>query len=169
MQGSRNRGAVVDPTMDLKTTLLTLSALLLLAPAVAADPPAGSTCVGGYNPNALSNVCTGTLATTPDNTGSVTTTPGPCIIGNICAPIPGYNPSGGTPIPSFGVPSLSYINVYTTVLGQGIRVFCSSPYYGSPALCEVHGAQFDASFYVDEESPFIQACGSVAFVPDTCV
>jgi hypothetical protein len=155
--------------MDLKTTLLTLSALLLLAPAVAAEPPAGSTCVGGYNPDALSNVCTGTLATTPGNTGSVTTNPGPCIIGNICAPVPGYNPGGGTPIPSFGVPSLSYVNVYTTVLGQGISVSCSSPYYENAASCRAYGAQFDAYFLVNAGSPFIRACGTVEFVPDTCV
>ncbi|HUR63944.1 MAG TPA: hypothetical protein VM241_05640, partial [Candidatus Thermoplasmatota archaeon] len=160
--------AVADPTMDLKTTLLTLSALLLLAPAVAADPPAGSTCVGGYNPTALSNVCTGTLATTPGNTGTVTTTPGPCVIGNICAPVPGYTPSGGTPLPSLGVPSVSYVSVYALVSGQGHIVFCSFPYYGDGALCEARGPQYRVDVGVDTESPAVYACVDVV-IPNICV
>jgi hypothetical protein len=100
--------------MKVNLGLLTASALLLLAPVAAADPPAGTTdnCLfGGYNPDALTNVCLGDGPSTPDHIGTVGTTPGPCIIGSLCVPVPTYDPNGGTSIPSETVPLPAYVDV----------------------------------------------------------
>jgi hypothetical protein len=110
--------------MNVNLGLLTLSALLLLAPVASASPPPGSTdnCLGGgYNPDALANVCFGDGPSTPDHTGTVGTTPGPCVIGETCVPIPTYDPNGGTTIPSVTVPTVSYVDV------KALYLQCEAP------------------------------------------
>ncbi|MEA3143925.1 MAG: hypothetical protein QOG31_1249 [Thermoplasmata archaeon] len=105
----------------MRTTLpLSLAAaLLLMALPVAADPP--GTCVGGYNPDALSNVCYSTGPGNTLHTGSVGSTPAPvvCLIGNLCTPgasVPTYDPNGGTAIPIPGVPLPTYVEVLGIVI-----------------------------------------------------
>ncbi|MCA1811103.1 MAG: hypothetical protein LC623_03720 [Halobacteriales archaeon] len=112
--------------MNVNLGLLTLSALMLAAPLASAgpSPPPGSTdnCLGGgYNPDALANVCLGDGPSTPDHTGTVGTTPGPCVIGETCVPVPTYDPNGGMTIPSVSLPAISYVDVNTPL------VFCESP------------------------------------------
>jgi hypothetical protein len=113
--------------MNVNLGLLTLSALMLAAPLASAgpSPPPGSTdnCLGGgYNPDAFANVCFNDGPSTPDHTGTVGTTPGPCIIGETCVPLPTYDPNGGTTIPSVPVATLSYVDVATPV------GYCDAPH-----------------------------------------
>ncbi|MEA3143926.1 MAG: hypothetical protein QOG31_1250 [Thermoplasmata archaeon] len=100
-------------------TLLTIATLLTLATPVAADPP--GTCLFGYNPDSLSNVCYSQGPGTPVHTGSVGSGPAPvvCPIGNICTPpttIPTYDPSGGTTVTVPAAPVPTYIEVLGIVV-----------------------------------------------------
>lgn len=101
-----------------------LALALAFVPAVDAAPPAGFTCIGGYNPSALSNVCykitSGSYTLYP---GTVTApTQEVCVIGNLCEdiPVPQYNPSGGSPIT---VPLVG-VELYHEVLGTPILKEC---------------------------------------------
>jgi hypothetical protein len=94
-----------------------VAALLVLAsPMVSAGPDPGSTCVRGYEPSAVLNVCYESAPNHPGNpgsppgtyyTGTVTTTSSEvCVIGNLCedVPMPAYDPNGGVGYPWPGTP-----------------------------------------------------------------
>lgn len=105
---------------------LSLSLLLacVLVPAAVAAPPPGSTanCLGGgYNPDALTNICTGTLLETPDHAGQVSLAPGPCVIGQTCVPLPSYDPDGGASLPPVAIPKITYADV-----NGGSEQFCEA-------------------------------------------
>lgn len=102
---------------------LAILAALLLAPVAAADPP--GTCVGGYNPNALSNVCYQSGPGSTFHPGSVGVGPSApvCIIGNLCqdVPMPTYTPGGGPGVPVPGVLTPTYVSV------AGVAVYPHTP------------------------------------------
>lgn len=91
---------------------------LALVPSVSANPEPEFTCLFGYNPTALANVCYDlTDQGESVETGAVGTAPiTVCPIGNICAPpVPGptYDPEGNTTLIQPG-------GVFVEVLGSGL-------------------------------------------------
>jgi hypothetical protein len=62
----------------------------------------------------------------PTSTGTVGTTPGPCVIGETCVPIPTYNSNGGTPLPVVEIPVLTYADAQAA--GVKVEVSQGHPY-----------------------------------------
>lgn len=124
--------------------LLAFAALALLAvPAVAADPP--GTCLFGYNPDSLSNVCYQASPGTTVHAGTVgTSSMEVCPIGNICedVPVPTYTPGGGTGVPVPGAMTPTYVSV------AGIEVY---PGYATLTPCSEGTSAADKGYYVGEE------------------
>jgi hypothetical protein len=107
----------------MRTTLWIVAGAMLfvcMAATASATPPPAAPCVGGYNPNALSNVCFAETDPTNVPVGEVGTDGSLCIIGNVCVPFVTYDPFGGpsVPVPGHPIPSTIYIEV----LGCGARV-----------------------------------------------
>jgi hypothetical protein len=111
--------------------LTTFGCLLLTTTNVAAEPPAGSTCVSGYNPDAVTNVCYITGPGSTVNVPGVTFGAPVCVIGEICAPVgvPGLGPSSPRPVPGATAPS--YVEV------AGIELYSSDGSIDPPRLCKV--------------------------------
>ena len=86
-------GAVFDGENMLKTLFLVVLALAssaILIPSASANPPEGYTCVFGYNPDSVLNVCV--LA----DDIVIIEDPTPCVVGDFpCGTVPTY------PMPSF--------------------------------------------------------------------
>jgi hypothetical protein len=130
-------------------TLMALAGLALIVPAVTAEPPAGATCVGNYNPDALSNVCYTTNPGTPAGTGHtgtvVTDDTEVCPIGNTCetVPVPGYSSSGGVAYPTPGTPShpqgvyIELLGHDTQYYGDFVQPFLDCRYEPNPATNKV--------------------------------
>jgi hypothetical protein len=97
--------------MKMRTMIFLMAGGLLVCTAtVTASPPSGSTCVSGYNPSALTNVCYQDTPGTTINVPSVTTTsPGICPVGDICVPVPGLGPSHPESVPGALAPT--YVEV----------------------------------------------------------
>ncbi|MEA3202702.1 MAG: hypothetical protein QOI63_368 [Thermoplasmata archaeon] len=125
------------------------ASLLVAAPATASpDNPFSSTanCLGGgYNPDALINVCLGILGNTPDNSGHVVLNPGPCVIGNTCAPIPGYEPGGGVALPPEPITYVTYTDA--RVHNEFVDAWCEAGGTDIRGGCDVEGVLFVHNYY----------------------